>query len=278
MDRPATHRGWTGEDIRALVVESGARLGIPIEREAAETDFGRLVRGTSVAVISPRSVDEVEKIIAFANTRGLQLTARGRGLSQGGQAIAANSVTLDLNALDRVGQPDVERQSITCEGGASYRAVVSATAPRGLLPTVVPANLELSVGGVLSAAGFGASSHVHGPAIADVASLEVITGGGRRVVADEEHERRIFDAVLGGTGRCGILVGATLRLRPFLPKVRRFCLLYDTIGPWLEDQRALIASGAAQYLECFCTPSVQGFRRDGNRSKLFAQWFYALHA
>jgi FAD/FMN-containing dehydrogenase len=87
----------------------------------------------------------------------------------------------------------------------------------------------------------------------------------------------VFDAVLGGAGRSGIIVGASLRLRPFKPRVRRFCLLYDALGPWLDDQRSLIASRSADYLECFCTPSIQGFRREGNRGRPFAQWFFALH-
>lgn len=269
-------RAWTAEDVRALA-EAGVRIGAPAEREAAEVDFGRLVRKPAAAVLTPRSAEDVARVVAFANARGLGLTPRGRGMSQGGQSIPDGDVSLDLSAMIDVEEPDRASMTLQCSAGATWRAVVSAAAPHGLLPKVAPLNLDLTVGGLLSVAGVGATSHTYGAAVACVAELDVVTGGGVRIRCSEERDRAVYHTVLGGLGRAGLIVGARVELRPFKPRVRTFYLLYDAIEPWLRDQRVLIASGRADYLEGFCTPCVLGLRATPHGRGPFAQWFYGLH-
>jgi len=271
-----TARSWTQDDLHDLGLEIGvSRIGAPADRESAEKDFGRLVRRSAIAVLKPRATEEVERIIAFANARGLKLTARGRGMSQGGQSIPALGVSLDLSLLDAVGVPDVASRTMECGAGATWRAAVVACAPHGLLPKVVPLNLDLTVGGLLSVAGVGATSHRHGLAAGCVASFEAITGGGARVVCDERREPEVFRSLLGGLGRAGIITSARIELRPIKPNVRTFYLLFDAIEPWLDAQRALAKT--ADYLEGFCTPCIQGLRMSARGRVPFAQWFYALH-
>ena len=271
-------RAWSLDDSRALVAETGLPLvHDPDVCSGVATDFGRLQSGDSFAVATPRSPAELAGILEFANARGLSLTPRGLGMSQGGQSIAAGGVTLDLSGMARVDAPDPASRTIRCEGGATWRALIAAAAPHGLLPKVVPLNLDLTIGGTLSVGGIGATSHQYGLALADVMALDVVTGGGRRVHCSEANEPAVFNAMLGGLGRSGIIAAATLELRPFKPFVRTFYLLYDAVGPWLSDQRALIASGRADYLEGFCTASVQGFRNGPRGRRPFAHWFYGLH-
>jgi cytokinin dehydrogenase len=269
-------RTWTTGDLNAVAAETGVRVGAPSEREAAEVDFGRLVQGAATAMLAPRSATEVERIIAFANAHGLQLTGRGRGMSQGGQSIPAGGVSLDLSGLSKIDAPDLGSSTVRCGAGVTWRAVIARTAPHGLLPKVVPLNLDLTVGGLLSVAGVGATSHTYGTATACVAELDVVTGGGARTTCSEETDRAVYHGALGGLGRAGIIVAAGVELRPFKPRIRTFYLLYDAIEPWLRDQRALIASGRADYLEGFCTPCVQGLRESARGRRPFAQWFYAL--
>lgn len=272
------HRPWTPDDVTALSLEIGAsRVGVPAEREAVEKDFGRLVRRSTMALLKPRSIEEIERVVAFANARGLKLTARGRGMSQGGQSIPVQGVSLDLSELDGVEPPDRASQTIRCGSGATWRAAIAAAAPHGLLPKVVPLNLDLTIGGLLSVAGVGATSHLHGFAAACVAQLEAVTGGGARVVCDAKRETSTFQALLGGLGRAGLITGARIELRAFKPNVRTFYLLFDAIEPWFAAQRALIRTGVAEYLEGFCTPCVQGLRMSPRGRMPFAQWFYALH-
>jgi cytokinin dehydrogenase len=272
-------RGWSPEDLRAAAGALGRfELSAPEAREAAERDFGRLVRRDALHVFAPRSIAEVERIVAFANQRGLKLTPRGRGMSLGGQSIPAAGVSLDLSRLNDVDPPDVAARSLRCSAGTTWRDAVAITAAAGLIPKVVPLNLDLTVGGLLSVAGVGATSHTYGTASACVRELEVVTGGGRRVVCSETRERAVYDASLAGLGRAALILRADIELRPCQPNTRTFYLLFDELPPWLAAQRALIAAGRADYLEGFCTPCIQGLRRGPRALRTpFARWFYALH-
>ena len=271
-------RAWTYEDVEAACREIGPEVGTSmLDRDAAEQDFGRLVRRTALAVLAPRSIGELERILAFANTRGLKLTARGRGMSQGGQSIPAGGVSLDLSQLTETGVPQATSRTMRCSSGTTWRAAIARAAPHGFLPKVVPLNLDLTVGGLLSVAGVGATSHRFGCAVSCVAELEVVTGDGRRVTCSETREPAVYQALLGGLGRAGIIASADVELRPFKPRVRTFYLLFHELGAWLGAQRFLVDSNRADYLEAFCSPCVQGLRNGPNGRVPFAEWFYGLH-
>jgi cytokinin dehydrogenase len=147
--------------------------------------------------------------------------------------------------------------------------------PLGLAPKVIPLNLDLTVGGTLSAGGFGSTSHRFGPIVSNVPSVSVVTASGDIVVCGPTRERSVFDAALGGVGRGGVIVGAELALRTVPPRVRTFYLAYDDLPSLLRDQGRL---AQADHVEAFCASTIQGLRKgpSGRRQPL-AVWSYGLH-
>ena len=269
----------------ARLGELGEKAGLLAEQEEEsrlpyETDFGRLVRGVPAAVSRPRDVAELERLVGFAYQHGLKLTLRGQGFSQGGQSVAAGSLAVDLRSLAGVDPPDVDTQSIECEAGATFRQVVERSATRGLVPLVLPNNLDLTVGGVLAVGGIGASSYRHGLVVSTVLEMEALTGQGQRHRVSPLQNPELFYALLAGAGRCGVMVRAKLKLRPFAPRLRTFYLLYENVEPWLEDQRRL-AEGKPDApppcaLEAFTTSAAMGLRNRGEHRQPFGVWFYGL--
>jgi cytokinin dehydrogenase len=171
---------------------------------------------------------------------------------------------------------DRERGTIRCEPGALLRQVVGATLEHGLLPRALTNLLDLTVGGLLSVGGIGPGSHRYGPLVANVTALEVVTGDGllRRCSPTEVPD--LYEAVLAGLGRCGVIVSAELRLRPVRSQVRTYYLLYDDGGRWMADQRALAHAEQVSSMEGFCSASMQGLRGTGGRRASFAEWFFPL--
>jgi cytokinin dehydrogenase len=218
-------------------------------------------RSAWTGVLAPQSAADVERIVVFANVSGLRLTA---------------GASLDLSALCGIDSPDLETMTLRCEAAATWRDVVRVTAAHGLLPKVVPADLDRTIGESLAFGGFGATSHVHGAAVACVSEIDAVTGGGARYTCSETHLRAVYEVVLGGLGRAAVILGARIELRPFKPNVRTFYLLYEEIGAWIHDQRALVASRRAGYLEAACSPCIQGMRAGPRGRERFAQWFYTL--
>ena len=239
-------------------------------------DFGHVLRGSPVGWVQPRSTEDVAAAVAEAVASGSKLTLRGVGHTAGGQALPKESVVLDLSDMNGVGPVDPERRTIRCEPGALLRRVVAATLEHGLVPRTMTNLLDLTIGGLLSVGGFGPGSHRHGPIVRNVASLEVVTGDGSLQRCSRDENRELYDAVLGGLGRCGAIVAAELELRPVKSRVRTYYLLYDDAGRWMEDQRALAHTAAVSSMESFCSPSMQGLRGTGGRRAPFAEWFFPV--
>ncbi|HYY21678.1 MAG TPA: FAD-binding protein [Thermoleophilaceae bacterium] len=244
--------------------------------ESVSEDFGHVLRGSPAGLACPRTAEEVAEVVTHAVSSGSRLTLRGVGHSAGGQALPADSVVVDLSRMNGVGSVDLERRTVHCEAGALLRDVVAATLEHRLLPRALTNLLDLTVGGLLSVGGVGPGSHRHGPLIANVASLEVVTGHGSRHRCSRGENRELYDAVLGGLGRCGVIVSAELELRPARSRVRTYHLLYDDLSQWLADQRALARTDGLGSMEGFCSPSLQGLRGTGGRRASFAEWFFPL--
>lgn len=234
-----------------LQVDRGVR-----GRDAAASDWGRVVRGTPAAVVRPRSVTDVGAIVRFASERGLTLTARATGAGTGGQSVADGSVTVDVTGLDAV-HVDRERGVVTCGPGASWRSVLRAALEHAVHPFVMPMHLDLSVGGVVSVGGFGAIGHRFGVAASHVATLDVVTGDGAIIGCDGSTNADLFDAVRAGLGRCGVITGMTLRLRPAPARVRVVRWQSSSAEAWMDDLLTLASSSGPDapsvvHIEGFC--------------------------
>lgn len=218
-----------------------------------------------------RSAQEIAAVLQYAGDHSLELTARGAGYSQSGQSIASGGVTLDVSRLDHVGPPDLDTMTIKCGPGARWRNLVRRCAPAGVLPQVMPLNLDLTVGGVLSAGGVGATSHLFGPTVATVAALQAVGGDGANY---DSTYPGLDAAVLAGLGRAAVLTQAELKLRRIRPRVRVLSLLYESAADWLREQRQLASSGVVQYLEGLCLMRIVGSRVTPNGRRPVATWSY----
>jgi cytokinin dehydrogenase len=247
------------------------------ELQSVRQDFGHIVQGNTQTILQPKDTQELASILKSANQTGVSITPRGKGRSQSGQAVSSAGVALETCCLDSILYGDRQLDEITCGAGATWRQVMAHCQSQGRLPFVMPLNLDLSLGGTLSAGGFGANSHRYGPAIAHVKTLEVVTGAGDLVTCSAESQPDVFHAALGGQGRCGIIGSATLALRPFKPNVRTYYLLYEDLEPWLADQQRLAQMPQVDYLEGFCSASVQGLRKTAQGRRPFFHWQYGLH-
>ncbi len=269
---------WTTEQL--LQLQSNTDVDVTSDadpcREAA-ADFGRIVQGQCNAVVRPRNAEAISSILEFANARRLGVTVRGGGYSQSGQSVALQTISLDLSLIRKI-DIEVGGTTVRCGAGVSFRELLNACSAVGRVPRVMPLNLDLTVGGVLSAGGFGSTSHVDGLVVSTVKSVDVVLGSGTRVTARADAHRGIYDAVLGGLGSFGVIVNAELSLRALSKSIRTYFLLYDNLDAFLDDQVRLGEEQRCDHLEAFCSAAVQGFRRDdtGNSSP-FARWFYGLH-
>jgi FAD/FMN-containing dehydrogenase len=241
------------------------------------SDFGRMIRRTPGAVVRPGSADDVAAVVRFARASRIPVATRGEAHTQSGQATTEGGILLDLTALSRLGEIDPAGPSVTAEAGVRWMDLVAATAPRGFIPPVLTNNLGVTVGGTLSVAGLGVASYRYGAQADNVLELEVVTGAGDRVVCSAETEREVFDAARSGLGQFVVITRATLKLRPCRQMTRTYFLLYDDLPTLMKDSEVVMESDRFHYLESWCVPCPQGFRKVEGDFQPFAEWFYPLH-
>lgn len=265
----------------AAIAQFAAQADTPFTTDAAllanaSQDFGALVQGQSRIIIHPRNTSQLEAFLQFTNAQNLPITLRAGGGSQSGQSVSPGGITVDTLRLDVI-EKSQNALSVTCGPGTTWRQLVTRLGPQGILPCVMPMNLNLTVGGTLSAGGFGANSHRFGPTVSNVSELEVITGAGDRISCSPLEKTDVFEATLGGLGRCAVITAATLKLRPIRPQVRTYYLLYEDFKTWLADQQHLTLFHSPDYIEGFCSASLQGLRKTPNGRRPLIHWLYGLH-
>ncbi|WP_067462353.1 FAD-binding protein [Actinomadura macra] len=178
-------------------------------------DFGGIVERSPVRVVRPRSPGEVAAAVHEAASQGLAAVPRGLGHSTYGQSLTSG-VCLDMRGL--AGVHEVGAGHAVAGAGTTWREVLDATLPHGLAPPVLTDFLDVTVGGTISAAGVGGSSHLHGTQAANVLALDVVVDG-EPVTCSPGIRPELFDAVRAGLGGHGVITGATLRLVPVPDRV-----------------------------------------------------------
>lgn len=264
---------WNTETIRQHKEATGQAL-LSDEQTLAffSQDFGKLVQSKPSAVCIPENINSLQQLVAFAHQQKLPVTIRGNGLSQCGQSLPVpGGLTLSMQHFNKL--VDLEEQAIWVEANTSWADLLAASLPEGKAPLVLPYNCNLSVGGVLSAGGVGASSFKYGAINAHVEALEVVDGSGKKHRVKKDSS--LFNACLSGQGQFGVITKACIQLRPVLPQVKTFCLVYASQNQWFDDVEKL--KEKIDYMELFCSPSIQGARLQDGRRVPMAQWLYGLH-
>ena len=265
---------WTADLAREI---SGQVLVDDASREAVSTDFGRIIVKKPAAVVRPASTEDVANVIKFAVRNGLPVSTRGGGHSQTGQSLS-DQIVLDMSSLNGIEQVDPAEGRVTCHGGLKWRDLVHHLASQRLSPPVLTNNLDVTIGGTISAGGLGVASWRYGTQADNCLELEVVTGVGEIVHCSAQENQDLFDSVRAGMGQFGVITGATLKVCSHLPRVRSYYLLYDDMQVLLEDLKIVMADERFDFLESWCTPCPQGFKQVGDTRQAFAEWFFPLHA
>ncbi len=235
-------------------------------------DFGKIFKSDPAAIFTPLATDVLQIFIQYAANNHLPVTIRGKGLSQGGQSLAVDGgIVVSMAYFNQVGE--VEGDKIWADANASWSDVLSKTLPHHLAPYALPYNCNLSIAGVLSVGGVGAASFKQSFINTHVDALEIIDGTGQKHIVGADSP--LYEACLGGQGRCGIITRARIDLKPVAPEVKTWFLVYKDQEQWLHDMEQ--ARKTADYLELFCSPSIQGAGLFGDKRIPMAQWMYALH-
>lgn len=158
-------------------------------------------------LLRPRSVPAVAEAVVSGTV------ARGNGRAYGDAAIGA-ARTIAMTGFDRIRSFDPATGRIRLEAGVLLSDLIDTFGPRGFLPVVVPGTRFVSVGGAIAADVHGKNHHGEGGFGRHVESILLRTGDGETIEVSRAQNEDAFLATIGGMGLTGIILEASLRLRP----------------------------------------------------------------
>lgn len=152
--------------------------------ELASNDYGNIVHEIPTGVLYPSTEKDIINLIksSYNSPNPFTVAARGRGHSVRGQAMARGGVVVDMPSLganrSRISIKGNSRSGFYADVGGEQLWVdlLRAAVEKGVAPVAWTDYVYLSVGGTLSNAGISGQSFLHGPQIANVLELDVVTG------------------------------------------------------------------------------------------------------
>lgn len=201
------------------------------------------------AVVSPRSAEEVARVLAAASELGVPVVPRAGGSgSQGGAVPDRGGIVLDLSLMDEILEFDAASGLVRVQPGVGGQHLEEWLNARGFMFPHYPASVHLAcVGGYLAAKGSGVMSTKYGKIEDLVASVEVAlpTGELVRTVGLPRHAvgPDLVGLFIGSEGTLGVITEATLLVRP-LPEKRSFRLVsFPDVASGVEAMRRVMQVG-----------------------------------
>ena len=183
-----------------------------------------LVPNPPDAVVSPKSFDELVKIVEYCNQERIPLIPVGGQSSVTGALQAPHGgialvLTKHLNKVERI---NTSNKTVSVQAGISGPALEEELNRHGFTCGHFPQSFEYStVGGWIAAKGAGQASTGYGKIEDMVVALKVVTPAG--VIETKEYPRTaqgwdIFRLFIGSEGTLGIIAEATLNIHNYRPQ------------------------------------------------------------
>lgn len=167
--------------------------------------------GYPVAIIKPKTTDDVSKIVVFMGEELSEVPLAVKCGAHTGFSIVDNAIVLDLVEINDV-SINKEAKLVTVGGGCKIQLVDKALEGTGL-GFVTGTNGSTGVSGLTLAGGFGFLSGLHGFACDNVVKATVILPTGKIIeVSDDGEYSDLMRALRGGGGNFGIVVSWTFKL------------------------------------------------------------------
>jgi len=230
------------ERLRAVLGPANVLTGVELSPYVVD---GR----TPEAAVFPGALEEVAAVIALCGQAEVPVVPWGGGTAASvGMPAARAGVVLGLRRLARLVEHEPGDLTVTVEAGVTIAELQAALGNRGQWLSLDPADAErATLGGVLAANAAGPRCHLYGTArdlligvTVVTADAAVVKGGGKVVKNVAGYDLpKLF---IGSYGTLGVIVEATLKLRPVPDAERLVALRFAGLKDAAAAVRALLAS------------------------------------
>lgn len=180
-------------------------------------DFSGLRAVTPAAVVPVQNEEEICAALRLLRSAGVPVTIRGSGFSSNGRALG-DGVVLVQQADS--GEYIVGDGEVDVSARMRWATLVETLKSHFLAPPVLTYSLQTTIGGTLSAGGYGPASVRFGAQVDHVRRLRLILPDGEARWCSPTEDAELFRFALGGLGRAGVIERVVLETVPYRPLVR----------------------------------------------------------
>ncbi len=230
------------DKLRAVVGPDHVLTGVELSPYVIE---GR----TPETAVFPGGVGEVAAVIALAAEAGVPVVPWGGGRAAGaGVPPARAGIVLHLGRLAGLVEHEPGDLTATAQAGITLAALQAGLRGRGQWLSLDPPDAaRATLGGVLASNASGPRRHLYGTARDVLIGLTVVTGEGAVVRGGGKVVKNVagYDLpklFIGSFGTLGVIVEATVKLRPLPDEERLVGVRFERLKDAGEAVRALLAS------------------------------------
>ena len=197
------------------------KLVIPSDAEFDTTAACLIIIPTikPLAIIRPKTIDDVSAIIIFCTSRSVPFVVRGGGHDCAGRSQVDGALTIDLRDMDSSVTVAADRQTAIVGCGASLAQVSDALSAQGLV-TPVGSNSTVGYIGWATCAGYGMFAKSKGLGVDQVLAAKLVNWEGNVVEAGANDD--LLKGIRGAGPAFGVITELTIKVYP-LDKVRLSC-------------------------------------------------------
>jgi len=236
------------EDLEQLI-GSEAVIADEDGRRVFEADALTAYRRMPLAVVLPRSTEDVAKVLKYCHQNRLKVVPRGAGTSLSGGALPAeDAIVIGISRMNRILNVDFENRTIRVETGITNLAITEAVAAEGFFYAPDPSSqLACTLGGNLAMNSGGAHCLKYGVTTNNVLGVRMVLIDGEIVdIGGPYLDAEGYDflaLIVGSEGQFGIITEATVRILPKSESARPILLGFGSSAAASSCVAAIIASG-----------------------------------
>jgi len=157
-------------------------------------------------VLWPESVDQVRRIMLYANQSRTPITIRGSGTSLVDSTLGENSVILSSERMNKILKIDVSNKMVEVEAGVRISDLNRGLAAFKMAFPISPVNPVATIGGMIALNLVSKESHSLGRMEKWVEEIEFVDGTGKHFYTSKKA------AAVGKEGLSGFITKAKLRI------------------------------------------------------------------
>ncbi|WP_103334415.1 FAD-linked oxidase C-terminal domain-containing protein [Pseudotabrizicola formosa] len=243
------------------------------ETRAYECDALTAYRCPPLAVVLPRTTDEVSAVLRICHEEGVPVVPRGSGTSLAGGALpTADCVILGVARMTAVLETDYDNRFIRVQSGRTNLSVTGAVESDGFFYAPDPSSqLACAIAGNIAMNSGGAHCLKYGVTTNNLLGVTLVQMDGTVLEIGGAHMDAggldLLGVICGSEGQLGVVTEATLRILPKPEGARPVLVGFDSNEVAGECVSDIIKAGvlpvAIEFMDRPCIEATEAFAKAG---------------